>query len=902
MWYCTPQGSGIISATHPEPGDDMPIPPGRPDPAPPNKGTLSAGTTPDGFGGSEVPLLDPFGHSGEGTPYTSPLGPPQQADEIGRVGRYRVLRELGRGGMGIVYVAEDTQLRRKVAVKCLLPEVASRPGNRERFEREARATAAVEHENVIAIHDVGQERGLPFLVMPLLLGETLGDRFRREGRLPLPEVLRVGREMARGLDALHVGGLVHRDLKPGNVWVEAGTGRVKILDFGLARPGDGSDAVSLSGQVMGTPGYMAPEQVTGDKLDHRADLFSLGCILYEAATGRPACDGSNVLALLANLALQRPAPPESLNPEISPELSSLIQSLIEKHPDNRPPDARDVIDRFDRISPSPTAPGPLVPPRPRDPSGTADSSAVTVPSGVHYRTKPGPPTEPDPTPGSSGNGGTAPRVLPVWIWAALGGVAIVLVIGAILFVNRNGSGVPTKHTVSTATSHGDGTANTSILPREEVTRQPKEPTPEEKAERDYEEAIRLSATNPSDSARLFRAAADQGHPAAQYRLAMLLLHGTGVTDRASATSWLRRAAERGYSPAQAALGDYLVRRGESPESIKEARGLFTRALPELSRESGEGDVEARYALGLLHACPSGGAYDPRLAAKLYGQAAETGHANSQFRLGRCYDYAAGVRYDPVEAIRWYSAAADRGNALASATLGLLQCDGWGCPRDESKGLARINQVAADVRSLAEVGDPDAEVLLGVMASDGRGVPRDDAEAARWFKRAAERGDLVASNRLAGCYASGVGVTKNEKEAVRLYRAAADRPFPVAQYNLGDAYDRGVGVERDAAEAARWYDRAAEAGLPHAQLALGLLHDRGRGVPSDEATATKWYTRAVAAYRHSAQAGDVGAQFRLGQIYERGLGVPKDNETAADWYRKAADQGHTRAKEALGKLK
>ncbi|HET6575040.1 MAG TPA: serine/threonine-protein kinase, partial [Fimbriiglobus sp.] len=375
----------------------MPHQPGQPAPDRPPDGTLTPDDTPDAAGGSEVPPLDIS--PSKGTPHRSPLGPPQQPDEIGRLGRYRVLRELGRGGMGVVYVAEDTTLRRKVAVKCLLPEVASRPGNRERFEREAWATAAVEHENVVAIHDVGQEKGLPYLVMPLLRGETLSDRLKRDGRLPMPEVVRVGREMARGLAALHAAGLIHRDVKPGNVWLEAGTGRVKLLDFGLARPDDGRDAVSLSGQVMGTPGYMAPEQVTGDPLDNRADLFSLGCIVYEAATGRPAFDGPNVLALLANLALQAPAPPESINPDIPPEVSSLVLALIEKRPDRRPRSALDVIDALDRVSPSPTAPMPLTPPTtPRHPFDVATPSAETVPSGARFRPDGGPPTEPDSAP------------------------------------------------------------------------------------------------------------------------------------------------------------------------------------------------------------------------------------------------------------------------------------------------------------------------------------------------------------------------------------------------------------------------------------------------------------------------------------------------------------------------
>jgi TPR repeat protein/serine/threonine protein kinase len=800
----------------------------------------------------------------------SPLGPPQHPDEIGRVGRYRVLRELGRGGMGVVYIAEDTNLRRKVAVKCLLPEVASRPGNRERFEREAWATAAVEHENVVAIHDVGQEKGLPYLVMPLLRGETLGDRLKRDYRLPLPEVVRVGREMARGLAALHAAGLVHRDVKPGNVWLEAGSGRVKLLDFGLARPDDGTDAVSLSGQVMGTPGYMAPEQVTGDPLDHRADLFSLGCILYETATGRPAFEGPNVLALLANLALQAPAPPESINPDLPPELSSLILSLIEKQPDRRPPSALIVIDHLDRISPSGTAPVSLTPPTPiRRPLGDATPSAETVPSGVRFRPGGGPPTEPDPAPAPAEE-----RRVPKGVWVTAGVTVAALAVGGILLVVTGNNGKQVLNPDPPPIPQNGKYDQTPLIPPhlEEIS-PPRELTPQVIAER-------------------------------QYRDAVLLLYGVdGVTpDRAQAVAWLHQSAKQDHAPAQAVLGDLIARQGERPELNAEARGWFDKALPALSRGAAEGDTEAQYALGLLHRSHASVAYNPAEAVKWLGQAARAGHADAQFRLGRAYDYAVGVSYDPVEAVRWYTAAADRRHVLAAGSLGRLQCEGWGMPRDEAKGLARLREVSSDVRRLAEAGDPDAEVLLGAMASEGRGVKQDDAEAARWFIRAAERGDPVAANRLAGCYAEGLGVTQDQKEAARLYRAAADKAVVVAQYNLGHAYSQGTGVEQDLSATARWFDRAAEAGLPHAQLSLGQLYTQGRGVPKNEEVAKQWYSKAAAGYRRAAGAGDVGAQFRLGQLYQRGLGVPEDPKAAREWYRKAAEQGHDGAKKALERLK
>jgi serine/threonine protein kinase len=165
------------------------------------------------------------------------LAPPQSADELGRLGSYRILEQLGAGGMGVVFLAEDPQLRRKVALKVMSPALAAEATARQRFLREAQATAALHHDHVITIYQVAEDRGMPFLAMELLPGESLEARLRREGRLPLSETLRIASEIAAGLEAAHEQGLIHRDIKPANIWLEARRGRssrVKILDFGLA--------------------------------------------------------------------------------------------------------------------------------------------------------------------------------------------------------------------------------------------------------------------------------------------------------------------------------------------------------------------------------------------------------------------------------------------------------------------------------------------------------------------------------------------------------------------------------------------------------------------------------------------------------------------------------------------
>ncbi|HEV3263036.1 MAG TPA: serine/threonine-protein kinase, partial [Gemmataceae bacterium] len=270
------------------------------------------------------------------------LAPAQVPQELGRLGPYRILKVLGAGGMGVVFEAEDPHLDRLVALKAMLPALASNPLARQRFLREAKAAAAIEHDHIIVINEVGEERGVPFLAMPLLKGESLDDRLKREGKLPVTEVLRIGREVAVGLAAAHEHGLIHRDIKPGNIWLEGSRARVKILDFGVARVAADTAHLTQSGVIVGTPAYMAPEQTRGGTVDQRADLFSLGCVLYRMATGEQPFKGTDTISILAALALDNPPTPRELDPNIPAALSDLVMQLLAKDPAGRPASARAV--------------------------------------------------------------------------------------------------------------------------------------------------------------------------------------------------------------------------------------------------------------------------------------------------------------------------------------------------------------------------------------------------------------------------------------------------------------------------------------------------------------------------------------------------------------------------------
>ena len=276
------------------------------------------------------------------------LAMPERPDEIGRIGGYRVLKILGRGGMGVVYLAEDLQLERKVALKTMLPAVAANATAKERFLREAKLAASIEHEHIVAIFQVGIERGVPFLAMPLLQGCPL-DALLREKSMQVGEALRIGREIAEGLSAAHARGLIHRDIKPGNIWLEGDRRKVKILDFGLARTADDAAQLTQSGAIVGTPAYMAPEQARGQKLDFRADLFSLGCILYESLTGKRPFTGSDTMSILSSLALDTPPAPAEVNPAVPGNVSAIVMKLLEKDPADRHHRAADVAEEIRAI-------------------------------------------------------------------------------------------------------------------------------------------------------------------------------------------------------------------------------------------------------------------------------------------------------------------------------------------------------------------------------------------------------------------------------------------------------------------------------------------------------------------------------------------------------------------------
>jgi tRNA A-37 threonylcarbamoyl transferase component Bud32/Leucine-rich repeat (LRR) protein len=285
-----------------------------------------------------------------GVPEFPFLSPPQAADELGRLGDYRVLKKLGEGGMGFVFRGEDTVLKRSVALKVMRPEVAAKPQAADRFLREGRAAAGLKSDHIITVYGVGTANGVPYLAMEFLEGLPLDEWIKGQKKaVPLQHALRVVRDTLRGLAVAHEKGLIHRDIKPANLWIEKGTSRIKILDFGLTRGNDGDAQLTQEGAVVGTPAYMAPEQAHGKPVDPRADLFSVGVVFYTLLAGKNPFTRDSLMATLGAVGFETQPPVATVRPDVPAEYSAFLDRLLAKDPAGRPANAKAALQELAAI-------------------------------------------------------------------------------------------------------------------------------------------------------------------------------------------------------------------------------------------------------------------------------------------------------------------------------------------------------------------------------------------------------------------------------------------------------------------------------------------------------------------------------------------------------------------------
>jgi serine/threonine protein kinase len=281
------------------------------------------------------------------------LEPPTKPGGIGCLGDYELIRVLGEGGMGIVFEADDKRLGRKVALKVLRPELTDE-SFRQRFEREGKISSSIQDDNICLVYQIGVHNSVSYMAMEYLKGEDLDAKLKRDGWLPIPIVFKIAKQMALGLAVAHEKKLIHRDIKPANVWLESnGSGgdfkRVKLLDFGLAKSTEVESTLTAKGMIVGTPNYMAPEQICGEPLDERADLFSLGCVMYRMLSGKIPFEKENTLAVLHAVVESEIPALNDLDQKLPKEVYGLMTKLLSKNPADRPATARKVVSMIEAI-------------------------------------------------------------------------------------------------------------------------------------------------------------------------------------------------------------------------------------------------------------------------------------------------------------------------------------------------------------------------------------------------------------------------------------------------------------------------------------------------------------------------------------------------------------------------
>ena len=303
-------------------------------------------------GGADVPTTP------DSTPRTSAPTLPgaglQSTGTMQQVGRYLIRERLGRGGMATVFKAHDPTINRDVAIKFLHASLCADDEYRARFLREARAAGGLSHPNIVVVHDVGEIDGRPYMAMELIDGVSLAEELEKNKQMPIRDVVVMGMQLARALDYAHGRGIVHRDIKPGNIMRLAGSQTIKVTDFGIAHMddrGDDTDAAQHTriGDVLGTPQYMSPEQANGDKLDGRSDLFSTGIVMYQMLTGRRPFRGDSLVAVATRIATEDPPPITKQRPEVPASLRRVVDRCLAKQPSNRFQSGRELSDALAKV-------------------------------------------------------------------------------------------------------------------------------------------------------------------------------------------------------------------------------------------------------------------------------------------------------------------------------------------------------------------------------------------------------------------------------------------------------------------------------------------------------------------------------------------------------------------------
>jgi len=702
---------------------------------------------------------------------------------------YKILREIGRGGMAVVYLAEQESLGRPVALKVLFPALLGDETNSQRFVREGRTVAQLRHTNIVAIYDIGVVGEHHYIAMEYLDGGNLKARI--EGGLSPKTALDILRQIGAALGYAHSKGFVHRDVKPENILFRD-DGTAVLTDFGISKALHSSTHLTETGTSMGTPHYMSPEQVRGQPIDQRVDLYALGVILYEMLMGRLPYSGADPIAV-AFAQVNEPVPKL---PRQYFLLQPVLSRLMAKLPDDRFRDAAELNEALQRFRKSRSDPGEL----------DWRARAQLAWSGVADYAR------------------EIARRRPQWLYGAAGALSAgVLVLVVLLLNHRDG---PTAGPAATAPVAEASPAPAPVAePSPAVAPDPvsaqlalaraafdagryTEPAGDN-ALQHYREVLRIDPDNAAAREGVHNVVghylqqAQRSLASGQPEAALLSVEQgiSAVPDDATLAA-LRTQIRRdqGFSPAPADIP------GQAPDDIAK-----------LLSEAGE-----HFAANRLTVPADNSAY-PLYRAVL---AREPGNTAALAGIGRIAD-----RYAQFARASLGRAATDEAERYVTAGLRVVP------DHAELKTLqGEIASRRTAVATAAPVADPYAE-------AENYYWRQDYVDAVPLYRRAAARGHTDAMFSLGVAAALGQGVNHDERAAVEWFRKAARYDHPGAKYYLGLAYAQGHGVAKDEATAVAWFLKAAEQDYPPAYKKLGWMYQNGLGVPKDWTQSVQWYSKA-----------------------------------------------------------
>jgi len=840
------------------------------------------------------------------------------SDTPAAIGRYQVLRALGQGGMGSVYLARDPAIKRNVAVKIMRTGLED-ASLRERFVREATAIGSLRHPNIVTVFDVGEHQGEPFIAMEYIEGSTLAQRLR-QGDVSLLTRLDWMEGLSAGLQHAHRAGIIHRDIKPANIIIDA-DGGVKIVDFGIARgPTSGvTHAATRTGSVLGTLNYMSPEQLAGKAVDQRSDIYSAGVVAYELFSGRMAFPGDVQSGVLHLILVTGPEPLASIGPDLDAGLIAIVNRCLEREPERRFADMAGLRHDLGVVR------------RRIDAAGTP-ASTIVVPEDDRSHLA------------QARDAITTEDQTREWLKEARGALDRGALTSASLLAERV-LGLSPLSAEALAIRRGVEEARRRLDDLERRARAIEALLEEGRtclmngqltaASEAADSVVKLDPTNQAAAALKQNVAA------------VIAARSPSEAPPAASRPDLREEAPRARRPrrigvtvvvagvavAIGAVAGWLIWRGPASNEPRPTASSASTSAPTTPANGppSTGSASGARPTGTVRTPPdrpldaastppaaSGRQPSPTTAAPERTTAVPTppvarrlradqlasasvgdlgadctlGNSAACRHLGLRYEQGHGVARDDIRALTLLQQACDGGDNDGCGDLGMMFRNGRGVKRDDTRALA-LFQASCDH------GSSDGCDHLGGMYRDARGVAKDDVRAASLFQRACDAGSSFGCNNLGVMFDQGRGVTKDSTKALAAYQRACDAGNGLACSNLAALFDQGRGGAKDPARAATLFQRArmldeqaCSNGVSDACAYLGALFALGRGVTKDE-------TRAEALYQQSCDGGSGIGCNNLGSLLKDGRGGPKDEAHAVGLFQEACDNGVSEGCDNLG---